>query len=284
MDFELPIFDSHADYDSYRYEGQGPELVSKLIENGIDRIVTPAISYQSNHDMREMYSDEKFNGHVFYAAGIHPHESCHLSDRKFWTKEQKKDFDNLLQDPGTVAVKTGIELSRDNMPDNEIQNQKDCMCRLIDKANEYELPVVLHIRDAADEALCLLREKKIENAAVCHCYVYGPEVTDKLMRLSESGTDMYFGIGGKITLDESEDLRASLLARDENGDYLIPMERVLLETDSPYVRPKGYEGKNNTSYTLVQVAETLATLRGVSVSDVIRQTYENAMAFYRIKI
>lgn len=278
------IFDSHIHMDSPRYVGRNTELVNRYIEHGINRIVIPAIYYESNITMREMFPDEEYGDTVYFAAGIHPHESMHISDEKFWTNVRKQEFEMLLCDKRTVAIKAGLEYTRSNMPENEDMNQVKCFNRLLKYANDWHLPVVLHIRECAELALEMLKKTEIIEGAVAHCYSYGPEITEQFLKLWDGNTDgdnsghakMMFGIGGKVTYPEQDELHESVC--------MIPLDRILLETDGPYVLPYGIDKEEgpNTSFNLIRIAEEIGKLKSVSVETVLKTTYDNACRFYNV--
>jgi TatD DNase family protein len=256
-------FESHAHYDHKLFKGTGPELVKELKESGIDRIVIPAITYESNFEVREKFVEEEFP-YVYFATGIHPKIASYLKeDNVDW-----EPLERLMEDKRTVAVKTGLDFSDDHLGDAHHSNQKAILHHLLRIGAEHRLPVVLHIRDAAKEILEELKCKEFSGNIEVHCFMYGPQVMNDFL---ESGIK-YFGIGGAVTKPENCELREAVRQ--------MPVENILLETDSPFQRPQGYAERLNTSRSLEQVASEIALLKGMDADAIREQSYQNACRFF----
>ena len=267
----FPLFDTHAHYDHrlFRKEGEliGPQVLRDLFERQIvNGVVIPAISYETNFH-RDMFPADMFP-RVFFAAGLHP--KCAMNESR-WTGAKHEEFAGLLKDPRTVAVKSGLDFSKKNMSDGYRRHQSSFFEYLIDQANEADLPLVLHVRDAEDEMLEVLRKKTLQVEAEVHCYTKDIETARALM---DAGVTR-FGIGGMLTRDGMEDLRACVKE--------LPLSVLLIETDAPFVRPKGYEGAFNTSETMMGTVQLIAELKGLPVSRVVDSVETNAAEFFRRK-
>jgi len=263
------LFDTHAHYDHILFHDTGPETVDRLYNSGVlSGVVIPAISYESNFH-HDMFPVDKFP-YVFFAAGIHPKYAMNMP---FWSdggdgKAKQDQFLRLLDDKRTVAIKSGLDHAKKKLQNIQLQRQRDFFRYMIRLANAHQLPMVLHIRDAVEDALEILHENPLEVEAVVHCYTYGP---DELSRFVEAGVN-YFGIGGMLTRDEMGELREAV--------KILPLDRILLETDSPLVKPKGFHGELNTSEKLIETAELIAELKDVPVERVIEAVEKNAREFY----
>ncbi len=178
---------------------------------------------------------------------------------------------DLIGDERTAALKTGLDFSKKKLTDAQKEHQKQFMKLFIGLANHYKLPLVLHVRDAAEECVEVLRENSPETEAVVHCFNYDMDTARTMM---EAGVTR-FGIGGMLTRDENGPLRECVRE--------LPLPNILLETDAPFVRPKGYEGEINTSVTLAGTARLIADLKGIAVGKVIEAANRNAAEFYRLK-
>lgn len=155
------------------------------------------------------------------------------------------------------------------------ESQAACFKGLLDIAKELNKPVVIHSRDACEDTLTILKEytasidTSVYSPGVVHCFSYSPEIAKIYTKMG-----YYIGVGGVLTYPNARKLVETVEA--------IPLERIVLETDCPYLSPTPYRGERNDSRTLQCVAEKLAELKGVSVEEVIRITTENAYKMYRI--
>lgn len=138
-------------------------------------------------------------------------------------------------------------------------------------ASKVELPVIIHSRDAAEDTLRILKEwDKDKTGGVIHCFSYTKEIAREYLSMG-----YYFGIGGVLTFKNARKLAEAV--------EIIPMDKILLETDCPYLAPEPYRGKRNQSVYIDLVAEKLAELKGIDKKEVLRITSENAKAFYHLK-
>ena len=261
------LFDTHAHYDHPLFEGNGPEIARHLFEEGtVDGIVIPAITYESNFN-RDKFPEERFP-RVFFAAGLHP--KCAVNEA-WWSEEKRADFECILSNHRTVAVKTGLDFCKKKLTESQKEHQKRFFRLMIGYANEARLPLVLHIRDSAEEVIEVLKEEKLSVKAVAHCYTYDKTVADKMIEVGIT----HFGIGGMITRDDMEPLCKCV---EE-----LPIESILLETDAPFVKPVGYEGNLNTSGTLEMVVEKIATIKNLPIQETVTALQCNAYAFFGVK-
>jgi len=155
-------------------------------------------------------------------------------------------------------------------PERKIQ--KVWFERQIALARQVSLPMIIHSRDAAQDTLDIMKVCKAEEAGgVIHCFSYGVEMARECLNMG-----FYIGIGGVLTFKNAKKLK-------EVAKY-VPLDRILLETDCPYMAPEPHRGKRNSSIYLPYVAETLATIKGVDVEEVYQTTRENGKQMYRIQV
>lgn len=265
--YDYALFDTHAHYDHELYEGKGPELLQKLYKAKIiDGVVIPAVKYESNFN-RYRFPERRFP-YVYFGAGIHP--KC-ASFEEPWDEEKTEEFLKLFDDHRTVAVKTGLDYSNRKLTEEQKNRQREFFLWLIHIAESHNLPLILHIRDAFDDAITILRERrKPKVEIVVHCFTYGMKEALEFMDVGVK----YFGLGGMITRN-MEHLRDCVRE--------LPLSAILVETDSPLVRPNGYNGKFNTSATLFNTVEQISILKGISVEEVADAVQKNARSFYRLK-
>lgn len=252
------IFDTHAHYNDEAFQEDREELLSGLFSNGVGTVVEVSAEFGGIPRVLELAEQHDF---MYAAVGVHPTEVYDLPDSDLAEVER-------YAVSGSKVVAIG-EIGLDyHYPDTQKEKQKKWFARQIDLAKRLKLPIIVHSRDAAKDTLDLIRaENAREAGGVIHCFSYEPE-------MAALYTDMgfYIGIGGVVTFKKSRKLK-EIAAK-------MPMELMLLETDCPYLAPEPFRGRRNNSALIRYVAETVAGLRGMSVSDVIRITSENARRFY----
>jgi TatD DNase family protein len=264
---KTPLFDTHAHYDHPLFAGVEAPVLEKLFKMGVlSGVVIPAITWESNYQ-RELFPRERFP-ECFFAAGLHPKAA---TNEKWWDDEKKTAFSELLKDPRTVAVKTGLDYCKKHLTDAQKEHQIRFLRYLIQQAGENGLPLVFHVRDAMDEFIQMLRETPLKTAAEVHCFMGDAKTAEKLMSVGIT----HFGIGGMLTRDECESLRECVKH--------LNLDRILLETDSPFVKPKDCTWELNDSSNLMGTAELIARLKGVDTEEVVAAAEKNAREFFAIR-
>ena len=251
------IFDSHAHYDDEAFDADREELLAQCQAQGIEYIVNVSASLATVKTTLELSRKHPF---IYAAVGVHPDEVGELNEENFaWLKEQ-------CQDPKTVAVgETGLDYYWDK-ENHEIQ--KYWFRRQLELAKELGLPVIVHSREACADTLEEIKRAHTERLrGVIHCFSYSPETAREYLSMG-----YYIGIGGVATFKNAKKLKEVV--------KMLPLERMLLETDCPYLAPVPYRGKRNSSLNLPYVAQAVAELKGVEAEEVIRITNENARKLY----
>lgn len=253
------IFDTHAHYDDEAFDNDREALIRSLPEAGIGRVVNIAASPESIKECLDLAHRFPY---VYCALGIHP-EHCAEMDEALLEEIRKK-----LRDEKAVAVgEIGLDYYWPE-PDREIQ--KHWFARQLQLAAEVDLPVVIHSREAAADTMRIMKENHAEKVGgVVHCYSYSVELAREFVKMG-----FYIGIGGVLTFKNARKLVE--VARE------IPLERLLLETDCPYLAPVPYRGKRNCSLYLPHVVAKLAELKGITEEEVICVTEHNAETMYRL--
>ena len=253
------IFESHAHYDDEAFDNDREELLASLKEHGIDKVINIGASLDSCRNTLELMEKYPF---VYGAMGVHPGETGELDEDNYaWLREQ-------CSAEKVVAVgEIGLDY---HWKEPDVQIQKKWFERQMELAREVQLPVIIHSRDAAKDTLDMMRAMRAEEiGGVVHCFSYTKEIAREYLRMG-----YYFGIGGVITFHNAKKLKEAV-------EY-IPMDRILLETDSPYLAPEPYRGKRNTSLNLPYVIQEIAALKGISYEEVVEITEENANRLFRI--
>lgn len=253
------LFDSHAHYNDSRFDDDRFMLLDKMEESGVGFIVNAADSMRSIENILPLC--EKY-GFLYASVGVHPEEVMELNEADM---QRLKEYSKHKK---VVAIgEIGLDYHYDDVP-RDIQ--KKWFDRQLTLSEEVNLPVIIHDRDAHRDCLDILAKHDIKRTGgVMHCYSGTAEMAKEVLELG-----MYFGFGGTLTFKNAK--------KTQKAAEEIPIERILLETDCPYLAPEPYRGTKNSSLLLRFVAEKLANLKGISVSDVERITTENAKKFYGI--
>lgn len=253
------IFDTHAHYDDKAFDEDRVQLLENMAAQGIGRIVNIGSSLESCRTTIELMERFPF---VYGALGVHPTDSGSLTEDGFlWLKEQ-------CGRRKCVAVgEIGLDYYWDE-PEREIQ--KEWFRRQLRMAAELGLPVVIHSRDAAQDTIEIMKEEHAERiGGVIHCYAYSKELVRTFLDMG-----FFIGVGGVLTFKNGRKLK-------EVVEYL-PLDRIVLETDCPYLAPVPFRGKRNSSLNLPYVIEEIAQIKGLEPGEVERITWENACCLYRI--
>lgn len=270
------IFDSHAHYNDKAFDEDREELLSGLLDNGVGSVVEVSAEFENIPAVLKLACRHEF---MYAAVGVHPTEVYNLSDSDFKTVENYARFGlagmneaAAGQTPDSSRVVAIGEIGLDyHYPDTEKGKQKKWFAMQIDLAKRLSLPIIVHSRDAAKDTLDMICAEGAEEAGgVIHCFSYEPEMAGLY-----TDRGFYIGIGGVVTFKKSRKLKE--IARQ------MPMERMLLETDCPYLAPEPFRGRRNNSALIHYVAEEIALLRGMKKEDVIRITTENARRLYRLE-
>lgn len=253
------IFDSHAHYDDEAFDQDREELLKQCKAQGIEYIVNVSADLHSVETTLALAKQWPF---IYAAVGIHPDGVGELNEERFaWMRER-------CAEPKTVAIG---EIGLDYYWDKENhETQKYWFRRQMELAKELKLPMIVHSREAAADTLEEIQKAQSpELTGVIHCFSYSPEMAQEYLRMG-----YYIGIGGVVTFKNAKKLKE--VAK------LVPPERILLETDCPYLSPVPNRGQRNSSLNLPYVVQTLSELKGMSEEEIMQVTCENARRMYRI--
>ena len=250
-------FDTHAHYDDKAFDEDRDSLLAALPEGGVTLIIDPGCDVKSSRAAIELAGRYE---HVYAAVGIHPEE---LGD---FTEENLGEIARLAGDRKCAAIgEIGLDYYWD---DTHKAEQKELFRRQIELAIELGKPVIVHDREAHGDSLETVRRYP-ELRGVFHCFSGSAEMAKELLQRG-----WYLGFDGPVTYKNA---RKALEVLE-----LCPMDRLLLETDSPYLSPVPMRGKWNDSRNLKYIAEKIAEVKGCAVEDVARAAYENGRRLFGI--
>lgn len=253
------IIDSHAHLDDSAFQEDREELILKLREHKISHIMNISAGLESARTSLALAKKYDF---IYTSMGIHPCETKELTEENF------KEIIGYLSEEKVKAVgEIGLDYYW-NEPEKKIQEY--WFRKQLRLAHEYQLPVIIHSRDAASDTYNIMKEEQSADLkGVIHCYSYTKETARDYLNWG-----YYFGIGGVITFQNAKKLKEAV-------EY-IPLEHIVLETDSPYLSPAPYRGKRNSPLNLPLIAQAIADLKGISTEEVIQVTTNNTKHLYNI--
>ncbi|MCI5997357.1 MAG: TatD family hydrolase [Peptoniphilaceae bacterium] len=255
----MKIVDSHCHIDDERFDSDREELISLFEENEIDFLIDPASDVNSGRKILELV--KKYDK-IYGAVGIHPHEVEGI------TQKQLDEIYEMSFAKKIVAIgEIGLDYYYDNSPKDK---QKEIFRKQMEIAKKRKLPVIIHTRDAMGDTYDILSEFRGEVIGVMHCYTGSLEMAKRFMELG-----YYISISGAVTFKNAVNVRE--MAKE------IPLDNLLVETDSPYLTPEPHRGKRNEPKFVRLVAEKIAELKNMEVNDLIYNTNSNARNLFSIE-
>lgn len=251
------IFDTHAHYDDSRFDEDRDELIASLKGKGVSHIVNCGCDLRSS--LSTVALSEKYD-FIYAAVGIHAHEAEEA------TEDDLEKIKKLYEKEKVVAVgEIGLDYHYDFSPRDR---QLEIFERQLILANTLNLPVIVHDREAHEDTMNLL--KKYRPKGVVHCFSGSAEMAKEIVKLG-----MYIGIGGAVTFKNAK-------KPVEVVEYL-PLDRLLLETDAPYMTPVPFRGQRCDSSYIAYTAEKIAEIKGINVQELINICNENAKKMFNIR-
>lgn len=252
----MNIFDTHAHYDDEAFNEDRDTLLRAMAENGVKYIINQGIDVSTSRfaiSLAEKYP------HVYAAVGIHPEDVNKAEDIN--------DIKELAKHKKVVAIgEIGLDYYYDSTNKDV---QMEYFKKQLELANTLGLPVIIHDREAHKDTLDTLGSIKINNAGVVHCFSGSVEMAKELLKLG-----FYLGFDGPITFKNAKTAIEVL-------EYM-PLDRILIETDAPYLTPAPFRGKRNNSMYLVYVINKIAEIKGLEPDEIAKITMNNAKKLFKI--
>lgn len=252
------FIDVHCHIDDTTYGDVGA-LIEKCRDRGVGRIICVGFDLPSSVYSKELA--EKYD-QVYFTAGFHPTE---LKDYKEGDLHKIKEL--CMHEKCVALGEIGLDY---HYEDTDRQKQRDIFVRQLGLAAELGLPVEIHSRDCAEDMLNILKDNRqlIKGGALMHCYSHSVEIAEELVKLG-----LYFSFGGASTWKGSK--------RAKRVIVMLPAERILTETDSPYMPPQSLYGTfPNTPQSIPEIAANIAAIKGIDEEQFEMQAYENALRLF----
>nr|QGT51301.1 deoxyribonuclease [uncultured Firmicutes bacterium] len=251
------LYDSHAHLDDPQFDGDREAVIQKIKSAGVGYLNNIGADMKTSAASINLAEENDF---IYATVGVHPSETTDMTDSDI------EELRRMAAHPKVVAIgEIGLDY---HYEDTNKELQRKWFRRQLELAKELELPVVIHDRESGGECIAILKEMGITNG-VMHCYSGSAETAKELL-------DMGFHISftGVLTFKNAK--------KAVQAVSVIPMERLMIETDCPYMAPEPYRGTRNDSSYVGKVAEKMAEIKGLSVEEVERITCENAKRFFKV--
>lgn len=260
MNASKTIIDSHAHLGWDSFKEERATVIERAFESGISQIVQAGVDFSSLPECIEIA--EQHPQYIWNGVGLHPHEAKH------WDANSADIIRDAFKHKSMVAIgECGLDFFYNH---SERETQLNVFREQVRLCRELSKPLIIHTRDAWDDTFQILEEEgKGELKGVFHCFTGGPAQIPEIEKL-----DFYVSFSGILTFKKANDIQAAA--------PLIKTDRVLVETDSPYLAPEGKRGKRNEPSFIWFTAEKLAKLRGCSLEEIAQQTSQNARTLFGI--
>ncbi|MCI8384465.1 MAG: TatD family hydrolase [Clostridia bacterium] len=252
----MELFDSHAHLDDEKFNEDREAIIRKLKDEGITKLVSAGYSLESSKKAEELAKKYDF---IYPTVGISPNDIPQTKEELWKMLEEIRKMAQLNQK--IVAIgEIGLDYYW-NQENKEMQ--KEAMMQQIEIANELNLPIVIHTREAVMDTLTILKKKVVKQKGIFHCCPLNPELVKEALKLG-----FYISFAGPVTFKNSKNANEVIT--------MVPEEKMLIETDSPYLSPEPLRGRRNDPRNVKFIAQKIAQVKGISLEEVARITYQNA--------
>lgn len=259
---KIEYFDSHAHYDDSKFDEDRKEIIQKMYDEGVIKIISAGYNLESSKYASKLTSEYDF---IYTTCGISPND---IPEGKKEFYKELIEIKELTKNEKCVAIG---EIGLDYYWNKENKEyQKRAFIEQINLANEVDLPIVIHSRDAISDTLEILKNNKVNRKGVFHCCMLNRELVKEALKLG-----FYISFAGPVTFKNSKNAQEII--------KMVPNERFFIETDSPYLSPEPNRGKRNDSRNLKYIVEKIAKEKNIDIEKVAEISYKNAVEFFRIK-
>ena len=254
------LFDTHAHLNDEAFEEDVTQVIKKLKDETFEGIVN--VGYDLESSIRAIKLSKEYD-FLYASVGLHPHDSKDYNDIL------ENDFIKLIKENDKVVAygEIGLDYYYDNSP-RDIQ--KDVFIKQIKVANKLNKPIIVHSRDAVKDTYDILKEHLGDNTGIIHSCSASAEMVREYLKLG-----LYISFSGSVTFKNAENVR--------NAAKAVPLDRLLIETDCPYLTPVPHRGKRNDPSYVKYTAMKLAELNNISYEELVEITKNNAKKLFRIK-
>ena len=258
----MEFFDSHSHYNDEKFDEDREQIIEETYKSGVTKFICAGYDVQSSKKAIEISQKHEF---IYSICGISPND-IPQSEEELW--KTIDEISKIVQQNKKIVAIGEIGLDYYWNKENK-ELQKKAFIKQIELANKLELPIVIHSRDASVDTIDIIKNNIVNKRGIFHCCQLNQEMVKQAINLG-----YYISFAGPITFKNSKNAKEVV--------DLVPMDKILIETDSPYLSPEPNRGKRNDSRNVKYVAEKIAEFKNMSLEEVARITYENAMRIFEI--
>lgn len=259
----MELFDSHAHLDDEKFNEDREKLIQQIREAGVSKLISAGYSLEGSKRAIDLSNQYDF---IYATCGISPNDIPQTEEELWIMLDEMKKI--VKQNKKIVAIgEIGLDYYW-NQENKELQ--KLAFIRQIELANELKLPIVIHTREAVMDTIGILKQHEAVFKGVFHCCPLNRELVKEALRLG-----FYISFAGPVTFKNSKNADEII--------HMVPSEKMLIETDSPYLSPEPLRGRRNDSRNVKYIAQKIAEIKGIEVEEIARITYQNAEKIFDIK-
>ena len=258
----MEFFDSHSHYNDEKFDEDREQIIEETYKSGVTKFICAGYNVESSKKAIEISQKHEF---IYSICGISPND-IPQSEEELW--KTIDEISKIVQQNKKIVAIGEIGLDYYWNKENK-ELQKKAFIKQIELANKLELPIVIHSRDASVDTIDIIKNNIVNKRGIFHCCQLNQEMVKQAINLG-----YYISFAGPITFKNSKNAKEVV--------DLVPMDKILIETDSPYLSPEPNRGKRNDSRNVKYVAEKIAEFKNMSLEEVARITYENAMRIFEI--
>lgn len=259
---KIEYFDSHAHYDDSKFDEDRKDVINEIYGEGVTKIISAGYSLKSSKYAINLANKYEF---IYATCGISPND---IPEKETEFKLELNEIKKISLDSKCVAIG---EIGLDYYWNKENKEyQKNAFIQQINLANDLNLPIVIHCRDAVSDTLEILKKYNVNKKGVFHCCMLNRELVKEALKLG-----FYISFAGPVTFKNSKN--ASEIIK------MVPDNRFFIETDSPYLSPEPNRGKRNDSRNLKYIVQKIAEEKEKTIEEIAKISYKNSMDFFNIK-
>ena len=260
----MNFFDSHSHYNDEKFDIDRDEMIRETLKAGVSNFIVAGYNIESSKKAIEIAN--KYEG-IYSIVGISPNDIEYIKTENDITK-YVSEIEKIANNKNVVAIgEIGLDYYW-NKENKEIQKQ--LFIKQIELANKLNLPIVIHTRDAFVDTIDILKQNSVNKKGIFHCCPLNMELIKEAMKL-----DFYISLSGVITFKNVKNVEEII--------NMIPEDKLLIETDSPYLSPEPVRGTRNNSINVKYVAEKIAKVKNKEIDEIAKLTIENARRIFEVK-
>lgn len=261
----MEFFDSHSHYNDEKFDEDREKIIKQTYDDEITKFVCAGYNIKSSQMSLKLANKYDF---IYSIVGISPND-IPQTEEDLW--KDIGEISKLINENNTKKIVAVGEIGLDYYWNTETKElQKEAFIKQIELANKEGLPIVIHSRDAYEDTIDIIRKHRVEKAGVFHCCQLNQELVRQALELG-----YYISFAGTITFKNSK--------KAPDVISIVPMDRILIETDSPYLTPEPHRGERNDCRNVKYVAKKISEIKNIPLEEVARITYENALKIFEIK-